>query len=93
MTEALLCWRAPPFRTKNVRYLARSLVLRRDKRFHVQPSFMCTDTGGAAGALRAPCHRVVKTVHGLLQTLAGALIALGTVFAVIYKQPSNNMHF
>ena len=43
--------------------------------------------------LRAPCRRVIKTVHGLLQTMAGLLIALGTVFALLYKLPSSNRHF
>ena len=32
-------------------------------------------------------------VHGLLQTLNGGLITLGTVFAIIYKLPSNNRQF
>ena len=38
-------------------------------------------------------HRVFKAVHGLLQTLAGGFIILGTVFAIVYKLPSNNRHF
>ena len=86
MTEALLCWRAPLFCTKNARHVARSLVA----------ALRAADLYGhwlLWVPLRAPCRRVIKTVHGLLQTLAGLLIALGTVFALLYKLPSSNRQF
>ena len=47
---------------------------------------------GALGHL-CTCHRVIKTVHALLQTLVGGFIVLAVVYALMYKGSNSSRHF